>query len=118
MTQPYGKGSRSGGGDVLSRDQVLEAMAYLGYETRDERHELYDDAYKTAAALAGKVKENIMLPVLIAQEYAKHHVKVPGVRHNRSGEFTPTVNGVDLPVTTFDQERAQRLADDACSSKD
>jgi hypothetical protein len=33
------------------------------------------------------------------------------VRHDaRTGQYVPTVNGVDLPVTTFDQQRAWELA--------
>lgn len=50
-------------------------MEFLGYVTRDQNGQLFDEAYKTAAALAGLVKENVMLPVLIAQEYSKHRQK-------------------------------------------
>jgi hypothetical protein len=68
--QRYGK--RTTGGPVLDRRQVIEAMRFLGYETLSPEGEVYPEVEKTAVALAGQVKENVMLGVLIAQEYAKH----------------------------------------------
>lgn len=35
----------------------------------------------------------------------------PSVRHDRrTGQYVPQVDGVDLPITTFDEERAWDLA--------
>jgi hypothetical protein len=35
-----------------------------------------------------------------------------GVRHDaRTGQYVPTHNGKDIPVTTFDEERAWSIAD-------
>ncbi len=58
--------------DAMSRDQVIDAMRFLGYVTHDERGNLFDQAYHTAAALAGRVGEDVMLGVWIAQEWARH----------------------------------------------
>lgn len=55
----------------LSAEQVIEAMRYLGYITYDEQGTTTNEAYHVGRELAGKVKENVMLPVLIAQEVDK-----------------------------------------------
>jgi hypothetical protein len=42
---------------------------------------------------------------------------VPGYRHDRrSGQYVPTVNGIDLPVTTFSETRAMELAQEAADA--
>ena len=74
MSQPtaYGRGSRRDSKPTLGRDQIIDAMKFLGYVTHDQNGNLYDETYKTANALAGTVKEDVMLGTWIAIEYSKH----------------------------------------------
>lgn len=64
--EPYGKGTRSNGKDAMSRDQVLDAMRYLGWSTHDEAGTVTDEAFHVSRELAGKVTESVMLGSLIA----------------------------------------------------
>jgi hypothetical protein len=69
---PYGGGSKRDPKPVMGRDEVIEAMRYLGYITHDSEGKLTDEAAHVGRALAGQVKENVMLGVLIAQEVGKY----------------------------------------------
>ncbi len=38
--------------------------------------------------------------------------KVAGTRLDRSGQYVPTINGVDISPTSFDESRALRIAEE------
>lgn len=59
----------------LSTEQVIEAMRFLGYHTHDEQGTVTDEAYHVGRELADKVKENVVLPVLIAEEVTRYRSK-------------------------------------------
>jgi hypothetical protein len=41
-------------------------------------------------------------------------MNIPSFRHDpRTGQYVPTLNDIDLPVTTFERERAIEIAQDA-----
>lgn len=91
----------------MTRDQILDAMKYLGYPIRTEQGDLRDDAYATAAALAGRVTENITLPSAIATEYAKHNPtfmkgefdpNIPARYCTQCGERAPCSSGHNAPT--------------------
>lgn len=65
---PYGKGSRTMTKDVLSRDQIIEVMRFLGWHTHEKNGDIADDVFHVAAKMAGKYKECVMLPTWIAAE--------------------------------------------------
>lgn len=58
--------TKPGRNDLLNYDGVIAVMKYLGYNMTPQ-------AEATASALAGKVCYNVMLPSIIATEYAKHN---------------------------------------------
>ena len=68
---PYGKGSRREGKPTIGRDQIIDAMRYLGYVTHDEQGNLLDDVYRVASRMSGKYVESVMLPTWIAMEVTR-----------------------------------------------
>lgn len=56
---------------VLGFDEVMDVARYLGWHTHDENGERNSLAVAVCKELAGKVKENVVLPTLIAAEFDK-----------------------------------------------
>lgn len=73
--QPYGKGSRETRKPLLSRDQIIEIMRYLGWHTQNEDGSIPDDVFHVARELAGKVVEDVLLPSIIATAMDKYRAE-------------------------------------------
>lgn len=56
---------------LLSKDQIIRKMRYLGFITENEDGTQNDLAWRTAAALHDKCVESVILPMQIATEYEK-----------------------------------------------
>lgn len=61
--------------DVLSFDQLVHVMTYLGYATHSEGR-LTDEARRVANAMKGKYIESWLLPSQIAEQWATTGVAV------------------------------------------
>lgn len=60
---------------MLSRDQIIDAMKFLGYTTHDEQGNIFPDIAAVADRMAGKYTETVMLPSYIATELTAERAK-------------------------------------------
>ena len=73
--------------DSLSRDQIIEALTFLGWHTRNEDGTIPDDVFNVARNLSGKVVESPMLSSFLAtaMDEERARLKAVAVVESRAG---------------------------------
>lgn len=58
--------------EAMGRDEIIDAMRYLGWITHDQAGQLTDEAFHVARELAGNVTYDVMLGSRIATAVDKY----------------------------------------------